>query len=101
MGDWFISIILSICSVPFILKFLSSLFSELFKKLFNLMYKVSITSDDFPLPDTPVTHIKLPKWKDTDKFFKLLVLTFDKCNSLFLLYFRLFFGKGIFFVAPN
>ena len=80
MGDWFISIILSICSVPFILKFFSSLFNELFKKLFNLANKVSIMSDDLPLPETPVTHIKLPKWKSTDKFFKLLVLIFDKCN---------------------
>ena len=97
MGDWFISIILSICSVPLILKFFSSLFNELFKKLFSLVYKVSITSDDLPLPETPVTHIKLPKWNATDKFFKLLVLIFDKYNNLFLLYFLLFFGTEIFF----
>ena len=30
-------------------------------KLFNLVNKVSMMSDDLPLPETPVIHIKLPK----------------------------------------
>ena len=66
IGDWLMSIILSIYLVPFRLKFFSSLFNELFRKLFSRVYKVSITNDDFPLPDTPVTQIKLPRLNETD-----------------------------------
>ena len=33
-------------------------------------------NDDFPLPDTPVTQIKLPKGNFTSKLLRLFVLIF-------------------------
>ena len=56
------SMILSISSVP--LKFLNGfgIFLDLllFNVRFNALYKVCKISVDFPLPETPVTQVRLP-----------------------------------------
>ena len=63
IGDWSISIILSTNSVP--LKPLNGfgIFLDLllFNVRFKALYKVCNIRVDFPLPETPVTHVKLPK----------------------------------------
>ena len=73
IGDWSISIILSINSVPlnpvkafgtFLLLFLLSI------KL-NALYKVCKIKVDFPLPDTPVTQVNVPIGIFRLTFFKL------------------------------
>ena len=46
-------------------------------------------SEDLPLPETPVTQIKFPKGKETSRFFKLFVLTFNSLNILFFFDFLL------------
>ena len=53
-------------------------------------------SEDLPLPETPVTQIKFPKGKETSRFFKLFVLTFNSLNIFFFFDFLLFSGTGIF-----
>ena len=73
MGDWSISITLSINSIP--LKFLNGLgiFLDLllFKVRFKALYKVCKIRVDLPLPDTPVTQVKLPNGSLRFIFFKL------------------------------
>ena len=49
-------------------------------------------NDDFPLPDTPVTQIKLPKGNFTSKLLRLFVLIFWRVKILFLLNFLLCSG---------
>ena len=62
IGDWSISITLSINSVP--LKPLKGfgILRELLllRNKFKELYKVCSIKVDLPLPDTPVTHVKLP-----------------------------------------
>ena len=62
IGDWSMSIILSTSSVP--LKPLNGfgIFLDLllFKVRFKALYKVCKTRVDLPLPETPVTQVKLP-----------------------------------------
>ena len=56
------SIILSINSVPLNPLKGFGIFRDLllFKVRFKALYKVWRTSVDLPLPDTPVTHVRLP-----------------------------------------
>ena len=63
IGDWSISIILSINSVPLnpLKGFGIFLDLLLFKVKFKALYKVCKISVDLPLPETPVTQVKLPK----------------------------------------
>ena len=63
IGDWSISIILSINSVPLNPLKGFGIFRDLllFKVKFNALYKVWRTSVDLPLPETPVTQVRLPK----------------------------------------
>ena len=52
-----------------VLEFFVDLF--LFKVKFNALYKVCNIKVDFPLPETPVTHVKVPKGIFKLTFFKL------------------------------
>ena len=58
---------------------------------------MSIISEDFPLPETPVLQIKFPKGNETLRFLRLFVLTFKSLNILDFFSVLLFIGTGITF----
>ena len=62
IGDWSISIILSINSVPLkpVKAFGTFLLLFLLRMRLKALYKVCNIKVDFPLPDTPVTHVNVP-----------------------------------------
>ena len=63
IGDWSISMILSINSVPLNPLNGFGIFRDLLllRVKFSALYNVCKISVDFPLPETPVTHVKLPR----------------------------------------
>ena len=79
MGDWSISITLSINSIP--LKPLNGfcIFLDLLllSVRFKALYNVCIIRVDLPLPDTPVTQVKLPNGIFRFTLFKLLPVAPD------------------------
>ena len=97
MGDWSMSITLSINSVP--LKPLNGfgILRDLllFKVKLRALYKVCNIKVDFPLPETPVTHVKLPNGIFRLTLFKLFpVAPLISRNRPFFAK-RLFFGTEI------
>ena len=92
------SIILSISSVP--LKPLNGfgIFLDLllFKVKFNALYKVCNTNVDLPLPDTPVTQVRLPNGIFKFTLSKLFPDAPVISKNLPFLANRLFFGISIF-----
>ncbi len=82
MGDWSISTTLSRCSKPKISLCLPTGFFAPFSSLARCLYKISLTSEDLPDPDTPVTAINLPKGKCTSMFFRLFSAALRTTSSL-------------------
>ena len=74
IGDWLISIILSMNSKPLISRYSPGITRDPCNVLDTARYNVSITKDDFPLPETPVTVTNAPRGISTLILFKLLVL---------------------------
>src|SRR5438105_13491251 len=76
---------LSKCSSPLIESCAAGSVCEPYRWRDNAGYKVSLTSDDFPEPDTPVTQVSNPTGKVSATFFKLLplapVMTSCLCGS--------------------
>ena len=97
IGDWSISIILSTNSVP--LKPLNGfgIFLDLllFNVRFKALYKVCNIRVDFPLPETPVTHVKLPKGIFKFTLFRLLPVAPVISKNLPFFANLLFFGTSI------
>ena len=69
-------------------------------KHYNEVQDVSLTSDDLPEPDTPVTHVNTPKGIFTFKFFKLFSLA-PIISIASLLGFLLFSGTLICFLLDK
>jgi len=94
------SITLSISSVP--LKPLNGfgIFLDLllFKVRFKALYKVCNINVDLPLPDTPVTHVKVPNGIFKLTFFKLFPVAPLISRNLPFLAKRLFGGIEINFL---
>ena len=61
MGDWSMSITLSAFSIPEIFLNLPGYCFDLIKSDDSALYNISITRDDFPEPDTPVTDVIMPR----------------------------------------
>ena len=57
---------------------------------------ISLTSDDLPLPDTPVTHVNVPSGIETSRFLRLFSCAPRTVRKL-PLPFRRSFGTSIFF----
>ena len=97
MGDWSISIILSINSVPLkpVKAFGTFLLLFLLSNKLKALYNVCKIKVDLPLPETPVTHVNVPtgifKWT----FFKLLPVAPLISINLPFLAVLLFLGTGI------
>ena len=62
---------MSIFSSPFISLHSPITVLDLYTFRIKALYKISLTSVDLPLPDTPVTHTNLPSGNLTLIFFKL------------------------------
>src|SRR3990170_345694 len=60
MGDWSISITLSICSRPFTVLYCIGMVLELYACLLRMGYNVSLINVDLPLPLTPLMTINFP-----------------------------------------
>ena len=94
---------MSISSVP--LKLLNGLgiFLDLllFKVRLRALYKVCKTKVDLPLPETPVTHVNVPRGIFRSTFFKLLPEAPVISKYLPFLAILRFFGKGINFLFDN
>ena len=71
IGSWEILITLSIYSNPLICFTLPASYLPLFKVLYAFLYNTSVTKEDLPDPDTPVTKTNAPKGILTLTFFKL------------------------------
>ena len=103
IGVWSILIILSTSSMP--LKVLNGIgiFLDLllFKLKFKALYKVWSIKVDFPLPETPVTHVKQPKGIFKFTFFKLFPVAPPNCKNLPFLASLLFFGSAINFLLDK
>ena len=91
------SITLSINSVP--LKPLNGfgIFRDLllFKVKFNALYKVCNIKVDLPLPETPVTQVKVPRGIFKLTLFKLFPVAPLISRNLPFFAKRLFFGIGV------
>ena len=75
IGDWSITMILSIFSEPIIFLWHPTLSLCLFvRSSYNPRYNILFTSVLFPEPDTPVTHINLPNGNSTSMFLRLFSL---------------------------
>ena len=103
IGDWSISIILSTSSVPLNPLNGFGIFRDLllFKVKFKALYKVCKIRVDFPLPETPVTQVKVPtgifKWT----FLRLFPLAPLISINLPFFAFLLFLGIEIYFFPVN
>ena len=65
------SITLSNCSIPSILLCAPGIVLARFSFLANVLYKISLVSELFPEPDTPVTQVITPSGTSTSMFFRL------------------------------
>ncbi|MNN72140.1 hypothetical protein D3C81_1881480 [compost metagenome] len=72
IGAWSTEMTLSKCSRPLIDSCGAGSVCEPYKWRDRAGYRVSLTSDDLPEPDTPVTHVIKPTGKLSDTFFRLL-----------------------------
>ena len=72
IGDWSILMTLSRCSSPSILSHLISLLSFALLSIKELIgSRVWLIKDDFPDPDTPVIHVKIPIGISAEIFWRL------------------------------
>ena len=72
IGDWSISITLSSFSIPKISSWAPGIMVRaLFKSLASLLYNISVISELFPDPETPVMHVNTPRGIFTSMFFRL------------------------------
>ena len=74
MGDWSILITLSTLSRPVILVCFPGIVRARFNSFANVLYKISLTRELFPDPDTPVTQVITPSGNETSIFFRLFSL---------------------------
>ena len=71
MGDWSMLMTLSKNSSPSMRSCFPALVLVRFRSAPSFLYKISLTREDFPLPDTPVTQVKVPRGMDTSIWRKL------------------------------
>ena len=64
--------ILSMCSIPLISLCLPGLIRTRPNACWIPLVNISLTKEDFPLPLTPLTQMKVPSGKSTVTFFRLL-----------------------------
>ena len=95
IGSCDISITLSIFSRPIIFLCFPGFSFVLYKLDATDLYNTSLTKLDLPLPDTPVTHINLPKGNLTFIFLRLFSLA-PLISINFLFPFLLSLGTSIF-----
>ena len=67
-----------------------------FRSAASRLKRISLTREDFPLPDTPVTQVKVPRGMDTSTFRRLFSAA-PRMVRKFPLPFRRSVGTGIFF----
>ena len=79
IGDWSISITLSIFSKPISLSYLPDGIRLPFSSLSMALHRVSKINDDLPPPEIPVTQVNVPKGIFKSTFFRLFV--FAPVNS--------------------
>ena len=60
MGDWSMAMTLSSCSMPSMPSCAPARSRERLSVWDSDLYRISLTSDDLPLPDTPVTQVMTP-----------------------------------------
>src|SRR5258706_15414717 len=94
IGDWSISITLSMFSNPLMLLYSWGAALELYTCFERIGYRVSLISVDFPLPLTPVTTINFPSGKSAFTLFRLFPFAPFSCKVL-PLPFLLSFGNEI------
>ena len=73
MGLWSMAMILFSCSTPSMPSWAPARWRLRFSVFESDLYRISFTSDDLPLPDTPVTQVMTPRGSFTSMFFRLLV----------------------------
>ncbi|MPN03163.1 hypothetical protein SDC9_150388 [bioreactor metagenome] len=96
IGDWSIFITLSKFSSPRISSCIPGWHFALFKSLASLLYKISLTRELLPEPETPVIHVNTPSGILTSMFLRLFSeapTTVRYCSP-----FLLFKGMSIFFL---
>ena len=102
IGDWSISIILSINSTPlYPLNAFGAFLALLLSVRFKAWNSVCSISVDFPLPDTPVTQVKVPVGILRLTLFKLFPVAPLISTNLPFLANRLVFGISIFFLLAK
>ena len=102
IGAWLISTILSIYFIPLISLYLPVCKCFLLFISFSIIGRsVSIISDDFPLPETPVTHTKVPNGIFKSIFFRLFVDAPLSSKYSFFLFVLLSVGVGILFLPDR
>ena len=74
IGDWSISITLSSASTPSIVSWSPGIVLALLSVFASDLYSISFTRELFPDPETPVTHVIIPRGICTSIFFKLFCL---------------------------
>ncbi len=82
MGDWSITMALSICSIPSMASCRPGVASALCIVLSSAGASVSVTSEDLPLPETPVTPIMQPSGNAASMSWRLFCLTDLKVSHL-------------------
>ena len=75
IGDWSMSITLSSLSLPVMFLCFPGMVLARFKSLASLLYRISLTSELLPDPETPVTQVTTPRGISTEIFFRLFSLT--------------------------
>ena len=74
IGDWSMSITLSICSSPAMASCApGSLVRSVDLACASARYRMSLTSVDLPLPETPVTTVSRPSGNSTSMFFQIVL----------------------------
>ena len=74
MGDWSMTIILSMCSMPSMASWAPGCLWEPCSSLDIALWRISSTRVDLPDPDTPVTEMKMPRGKSTSMRLRLCSL---------------------------
>ena len=71
MGLWSMFTTLSKNSMPSMPPHLPGRVFMRFSSAPSFLKRISLTRDDFPLPETPVTTVKVPRGKETSMFLRL------------------------------
>ena len=97
IGDWSITMALSRFLIPSILRNFPGNVLALLSLAESSFWIMAFTRDDFPLPDTPVTQVNVPRGIFTSISFRLFSAA-PKTSRNLPLPFRLSSGTAIFFL---